>query len=295
MDRKNSSSSLKNFLIGGLSAMTGSTVNLPLDFIKVHLQVAREGHRTSHISAFQFTRNMLQTEGWRAFYAGLDSALIRQGLYGTTRFGLYKTLSDWEKEKTGVAALPFRVKVAFASIAGTAGALICNPADLALVRMQADRRLPVSQRRKYRHFLHAIRQIGREEGAFTFWRGALPNIYRCVAMNVGMFAPYDQSKELLDSLFGPKPVHRLISSAIAVLCQSLLALPFDNLKTKCQNMRRDAQGQLPYAGVLDCAKKTLRREGFWGLYVGFGMFAVKVAPHVTVTLLMQDFLHYLFA
>lgn len=275
--------------------MTGSTLNLPLDYVKVHLQVAREGHRTSHISAFQFARKTLQVEGWKAFYSGLDSALIRQCVYGTTRLGLYRTLSDWAKEQRKVVILPFELKATFAAFAGAAGALVCNPADLTLVRMQADRRLPVSQRRNYRHFLQAIQQIRLEEGLLSFWRGATPNIFRCIAMNVGMLAPYDHSKELLDSLFGPQPIHRLISSAVAVLCQSLLALPFDNLKTKYQNMRKDSQGLLPYAGIIDCAAKTLRKEGFSGFYVGFGMFVVKIAPHVTVTLLLQDFLHYIFA
>lgn len=291
---KKEPSNLKNFLIGGLSGMSGSMVNLPLDYIKVHLQVAREGHRTSHISAFQFARKTLKTEGWKAFYSGLDSALIRQAAYGTTRLGLYRTLNNWEKDKRGVSALPFWIKVVNASVSGTVGALVCNPADLTLVRMQADRHSPVNQRRHYRNFFHAITKIGKEEGLIAFWRGAFPNICRCVAMNVGMLAPYEQSKELLDSLFGPLTVNRLVSSGVAVLCQCTLALPFDNIKTKCQNMRRNAEGQLPYKGVLDCARKTLKSEGMSGFYVGFGMFVLKVAPHVTVTLLMQDFLHYIF-
>ena len=287
-------SNLKNFLIGGLSGMSGSMVNLPLDYIKVHLQVTREGHRTSHISAFQFAKKTLQTEGWKAFYSGLDSALIRQAAYGTTRLGLYRTLNEREKVKRELSILPFWIKVVNASVSGTAGALACNPADLTLVRMQADRHSPANQRRHYRNFSHAIATIGKEEGLVAFWRGAFPNICRCNAMNVGMLAPYEQSKELLDSLFGPLPINRLVSSGIAVLCQSILALPFDNIKTKCQNMRRDPAGRLPYNGVLDCARKTLKSEGMSGFYVGFWMFVLKVAPHVTVTLLMQDFLHFIF-
>lgn len=275
--------------------MTATTLNLPLDFVKVHLQVAREGHRTSQISALQFARSTLQKDGWKTFYSGLDSALIRQSAYGTVRLGLYRTFTDREKTRRQVTTLPFWLKVVSSSFAGAMGALVSNPADLTLVRMQADRRLPISHRRNYRHFLDAMVKISQEEGVFTFWRGSFPNVMRCVAMNTGMLAPYDQTKELLESVFGPSTVNRLISSGVAIFCQCTLALPFDNVKTKCQNMRKNQEGKLPYTGFADCAKKTLQLEGISGFYVGFGMFALKIAPHVTVTLLLQDLLHYLFA
>ena len=45
------------------------------------------------------------------------------------------------------------------------GALVGNPADLTLVRMQADGRLPHNQRRNYRHAGDAVYRIAREEGS----------------------------------------------------------------------------------------------------------------------------------
>lgn len=84
----------------------------------------------------------------------LDSALVRQIFYTTTRMGIYKTISEEvaksNKEKgqsnfrSHVETLSFFQKAYCASIAGFVGALFANPADLALVRMQADNQLPVS-------------------------------------------------------------------------------------------------------------------------------------------------------
>lgn len=42
-----------------------------------------------------------------------------------------------------------------------------------------------------------------------------------------------------------------------------------DLKVRLQTMPLPAAGQLPqYAGTYDCARKTVQREGFRGLYKG---------------------------
>lgn len=77
---------------------------------------------------------------------------------------------------------------------------------------------------------------------------------------------------------------------------SFSSLPFDNLKTKLQKMKADAQGNLPYKGVPDCLAKTIAREGVIGLWVGFPVYYARVAPHAMIvsndinfqTLLVQD-------
>jgi hypothetical protein len=38
----------------------------------------------------------------------------------------------------------------------------------------------------------ALARIVKEEGVATLWKGNMPNIYRNVAMSVGMLATYDQ-------------------------------------------------------------------------------------------------------
>lgn len=36
--------------------------------------------------------------GPKGFYAGLDSALLRQAVYGTARLGIYFNLTEWVKK-----------------------------------------------------------------------------------------------------------------------------------------------------------------------------------------------------
>ena len=76
-------------------------------------------------------------------------------------------------------------------IAGFVGSLVGNPADLALIRMQADARLPVAERRNYKNVVDAFKRISSEEGFFALWRGATPTVIRAMALNLAMLVSYD--------------------------------------------------------------------------------------------------------
>jgi solute carrier family 25 oxoglutarate transporter 11 len=287
-------SNLSNFLIGGASGMIATSVILPMDYIKVHMQVAREGKTGGGISPMTFAKETLRTKGWKTFYTGLDSALMRQIMYASVRLGLYKSLCDMDKEKTGSSVLPFWKKALYSCVSGTVGSIVGNPADLALIRLQTDLTLPEAQRRHYKHFFDAVIRIPREEGILAYWRGCLPTVIRATAMNLGMLAPYDQAKEMLDHHLGFSSMNRIYASLIAALCACLASLPFDNVKTKYQRMAKNPDGTLPYSGFMDCCMKSMKREGLLGFYVGLGVYIFRVGPHAIITLLTQDFLHHLF-
>lgn len=70
-----------------------------------------------------------------------------------------------------------------------------NPADLALVRMQADSRLPVEERRNYTGVFNAFGRIVKDEGFFALWRGAVPTVVRAIVLNLAMLSSYDEVKE----------------------------------------------------------------------------------------------------
>jgi len=271
--------------------MTATSVIQPLDTIKVRIQIkGEEGIRNA--SPFAVAREIAKQDGVKGFYQGLDSALFRQATYATARLGIYKTLSDYFKNKNG-RDLTGLEKVGSSLTAGFLGALIGNPSDLALVRFQSDGSLPVDQRRNYKHVFDAFGRIIKEEGVLTLWRGSGTTILRGMAMNLGMLAPYDEAKERLNKYYGTKDTKqtRLISSAIAGLSASIVSLPFDNIKTKLQKMKANAEGKYPYTGVADCLRKSIAREGVTGLWTGLPTYYFRVAPHAMITLLTQDFLH----
>jgi len=48
---------------------------------------------------------------------------------------------------------------------------------------------------------------------------------------------------------------------------------------------------MPYKNIFDCIKKTMTNEGVAGLWVGYPTFYCRIAPHVMITLLINDALN----
>ena len=65
-------------------------------------------------------------------------------------------------------------------LAGACGAIVGSPADLVLVRMQADGRLPPEQRYGYSNVVNGLSRIVSEEGPLSLWRGSSPTVVRFV-------------------------------------------------------------------------------------------------------------------
>ena len=156
----------KNFLIGGLSGMFATSCIQPIDFVKVQLQISGEGHKGQRISPITVARETISKYGVKRLYTGLDSALLRQATYTTARLGLYKTMMDWGNSNYN-KSVPVWLKGVFSIVAGGFGAIIGNPADLALIRMQSDHTLPAEQRRHYTSVVNALTRIVREEGVLS--------------------------------------------------------------------------------------------------------------------------------
>ena len=283
----------RTFAIGGLSGCTSTAIIQPVDMIKVQIQARSEAlGKGSKVGPFTVVKSMLANgKGLGQFYKGLDSAIMRQITYTTTRMGIYKTLFSNYEEKHG--SVPFGMKVLFSLSAGFFGALTGNPADLILVRLQLDSTLPEAQRRGYKNFGDAFVKIVKNEGVMQLWRGASPTVVRAIVLNIGMLSSFDEFKERLNAHFGEKDTLRvrLMASAGSGFLCSFMSLPFDNAKTKMQRMVPDANGKLPYKHIFDVIGKSVANEGFARLWVGFPTFYFRIAPHAMLTLLMQDYIY----
>jgi solute carrier family 25 (mitochondrial oxoglutarate transporter), member 11 len=137
---------------------------------------------------------MVKEEGVTSVYAGLSASLMRQAVYGTARIGLHRTISDYMTEMNKGKSLSFFAKAASGMASGSIAVCIGTPFDVALVRMQADSMKPVESRRNYTHVFNALSRIPKEEGFSKLYSGLIPNIFRGMAMNVGMMSCYDQVK-----------------------------------------------------------------------------------------------------
>ena len=184
---------IKPFVNGGTSGMMATCIIQPIDMVKVRLQLGAVGNPIS-VGA-----QIVRSDGVLGLYKGLSAGLLRQATYTTARLGIFNTISAKLKEMNQGANLPLWVKAGCGLTAGGLGALVGTPADLTLVRMQADNTLPPEQRRNYKGVGDAFVRIVREDGLAGLFRGAAPTVVRAMALNMGMLAANDQVTLLLQS------------------------------------------------------------------------------------------------
>lgn len=284
------------FINGGLAGMTATVVIQPVDMIKVRLQLAGEGQKTGpKPTALGVTKNIIASGKVLDLYTGLSAGLLRQAVYTTARLGFFDTFISVAKTRATEQGrnVSFGERALAGLTAGGLAAMIGNPADLALIRMQSDGLKPVEARANYRSVIDALSRISKTEGVGALWAGATPTVVRAMALNLGQLAFFSESKTQLKAHTNWSPqAQTFAASAIAGFFASFLSLPFDFVKTRLQKQQKNpVTGELPYKGLVDCARKVIRDEGWLRFYRGFGTYYVRIAPHAMVTLIVADYLN----
>lgn len=114
---------------------------------------------------------------------------------------------------------------------------------------------------------------------------------RAVALNMSMLVSYDTAKEYAKKVMGPDASQTKInlgSSMIAAVATAIGSLPFDNIKTKMQKQKANADGVMPYKNMLDCIQKSMAKEGVAGFWAGLPTYYFRVGPHAIITLMAAE-------
>lgn len=271
------------FINGGISGMVATTVIQPVDMIKVRIQLAGEGKAGGpKATPLSVTREILASGKALDLYTGLSAGLLRQAVYTTARLGFFDTfmgrLSKRASEKG--QKLGFAERATAGLAAGGLAAMIGNPADLALIRMQSDGLKPLAERKNYKSVIDALSSIAKSEGIGALWAGAAPTVVRAMALNFGQLAFFSEAKAQLKARTDwSTNAQTLSASAIAGFFASFFSLPFDFVKTRLQKQSKGPDGKLPYNGMADCFAKVAKQEGLMRFYRGFGTYYVRIAPH----------------
>ncbi|KAK6933648.1 Mitochondrial substrate/solute carrier [Dillenia turbinata] len=296
---------IKGFVQGGIASIIAASTTHPLDLIKVRMQLQGENHYLPSLRptlAFQTTTmastppprlgpvavgiEIARREGVAALYSGISASILRQAVYSTTCLGLYDVLKKkWSDPNTENISLPR--KFAIGMISGGIGAVVGNPADVAMVRMQADGRLPPWRRRNYSSVFDAIARIVKQEGVISLWRGSHLTVKRAMLVAASQLASYDQIKEtiLKNGLMKEGPGTHVTASLAAGFVAAVASTPVDVIKTRVMNMKAAGEKRVAaptYSGAFDCLVKTVRSEGFMALYKGFVPTISRQGPYTVV-------------
>jgi solute carrier family 25 (mitochondrial oxoglutarate transporter), member 11 len=271
------------FVNGGISGMVATTVIQPVDMIKVRIQLAGEGVASGpKPTPLSVTREILASGKALDLYTGLSAGLLRQAVYTTARLGCFDTFMGQlaSRAKEQGKTVGFKERATAGLTAGGLAAMIGNPADLALIRMQSDGLKPLAERKNYKNVIDALASIAKSEGIGALWAGAAPTVVRAMALNFGQLAFFSEAKvQLKNNTTWTAQTQTLTASAIAGFFASFFSLPFDFVKTRLQKQQKGPDGKVPYKGMVDCFTKVARQEGLMRFYRGFGTYYVRIAPH----------------
>jgi hypothetical protein len=285
------------FVNGGISGMVATSVIQPVDMVKVRIQLAGEGVATGpKPTALSVTRQIIASGKAMDLYTGLSAGLLRQAVYTTARLGIFDTFMGklTVRAKAEGRQVGFAERATAGLSAGGLAAMVGNPADLALIRMQSDGLKPLAERKNYKSVIDALSSIAKNEGVAALWAGAAPTVVRAMALNFGQLAFFSEAKaQLKKNTDLSARTQTLTASAVAGFFASFFSLPFDFVKTRLQKQQKGPDGKVPYRGMVDCFAKVAKQEGLGRFYRGFGTYYVRIAPHAMVTLIVADYLGWL--
>jgi len=251
----------------------------PFDTLKTRLQLAVG---SGGGNALQVATRMVHQEGIWSLYSGLSAGVSRQVVYGGARMGLFDVFQELQKQ--GGRSLSFWQNAQAALAAGAIAACVANPADVSLIRMQADATLPTAQRQGYRHVGHALVSILRDDGPRGLLAGIRPTIVRAMAANFGSLTFNASSKEWLHHA-GVTGNFQLVSAAlIGGLASSVLGMPFDFIKTQMQKQAAGAE----HKSTVACFLVNFKSGGLMRFYTGFPIYLMRIAPFQALALLIRD-------
>ncbi|XP_010452939.1 PREDICTED: mitochondrial uncoupling protein 6 [Camelina sativa] len=254
-------------LIGSISLLPNSSIH------------ARSSFTRSVTTPFAVGAHIVKNEGPSALFSGVSATVLRQMLYSATRMGIYDFLKRrWTDRLTG--NFPLVTKITAGLIAGAIGSAVGNPADVAMVRMQADGGLPLNRRRNYKSVVDALERIVRQEGVSSLWRGSWLTVNRAMIVTASQLATYDHVKEILIAGGRGTPggigTHVAASFAAGIVA-AVASNPIDVVKTRMMNADKEN-----YGGPLDCALKTVAEEGPMALYKGFVPTVTRQGPFTMI-------------
>lgn len=279
------------FLFGGIAGMGATCVVQPLDLVKNRMQLmGSDGGKK--MTSLGVIKQVIKKEGFTALYTGLSAGLLRQASYTTVRMGVYTSLTE-KFSKDGSTTL--LIQMACGLAAGASGAFVGTPAEVSLVRMTADGRLPPELRRNYKNVFNALSRIISEEGFRALWTGCTPTIGRSMMVNMCQLASYSQAKaRLIASGYFQEgiPLH-FSASMMSGLLTTAASMPLDIAKTRLQNMKM-IDGKPEFRGTIDVLVKVMKNEGFFALWRGFTPYYARLGPHTVLTFIILEQLNTLY-
>lgn len=284
---KKSLAGLRSLVAGGFGGVCAVVVGHPFDLVKVRLQTAERGVYTG---AFDVLKKGIARDGLRrGLYAGVSAPLVGvTPMFAVSFWGydlgknLVRSVSTVENNQLSVA----QVSAAgfFSAIPMTA---ITAPFERVkvLLQIQGQKQLAPGEKPKYNGGMDVVRQLYKEGGVRSVFRGSAATLARDGPGSAAYFAAYEIIKRKLTPESGELSLVAIMTAGGAAgVAMWIPVFPIDTVKSRLQTM----EGKPTIGGVV---KGLYRSGGFKAFFPGFGPALARAVPANAATFLGVELAH----
>jgi len=289
---KKSLQSLRDLVAGGVGGICAVVVGHPFDLVKVRLQTAEKGVYTG---AMDVVRKTIAREGpIRGLYAGVSAPLVGVTPMFAVSFWGYgvgkqlvesvSTVKNGQYSVGQVAAAGF-----FSAIPMT---LITAPFERVkiILQIQGQKQLGPGEKPKYSGGLDVVRQLMKEGGIRSVYRGSVMTLARDGPGSAAYFATYEILKRSLTPKDETGKPGKLSLTAVmaaggaAGVAMWIPVFPVDTVKSRLQS----AEGNLSIMGTV---RQLYGKGGLRAFFPGMGPAMARAVPANAATFLGVEIAH----
>ncbi|XP_048320534.2 uncharacterized protein LOC107405979 [Ziziphus jujuba] len=176
---------LAHCVAGGCASIATSFVFTPSERIKQQMQVG-----SHYNNCWNAMVGIIRKGGLPSLYAGWGAVLCRNVPHSIIKFYTYESL----KQLMSFSAQPNPIQtLVCGGLAGSTAALFTTPFDVVKTRLQTQ--IPGSMR-QYNSVIHALQEIGKNEGLRGLYRGLTPRLVMYMSQGALFFASYEFFKRV---------------------------------------------------------------------------------------------------
>jgi solute carrier family 25 protein 34/35 len=263
----------------------------PADVVKTRMQMQNElvsrgaaGSALVYKSSFDCLMQTWRNEGLRGAQRGLGICMLRDGSKCFFRIGLFDPIVFRIHDTQQNGPTPIWKRIIAGACSGAVACVICNPLDLAKVRMQTAGGLSIVHH-QCDTALSVFRSVVREHGVRGLWMGLPANMVVVILGTAALMPTTTKIREVLHAAeIGSGFTRDLISAFGGSVMLTLVTCPTDVVRTRIYNQPRDVHGRgVLYSSVRHALAKIFETEGVRGLYKGLLPRFLRVGPYTVLS------------
>ncbi|KAJ7198519.1 mitochondrial carrier domain-containing protein [Mycena pura] len=192
--------------LAGLGAGTTEAVVVvtPMEVVKIRLQaqmhsLADPTEAPRYRNAGHAVYTIVREEGFAALYRGVSLTALRQATNQGANFTVYQELKKFaHRQQPGLDELPSYQHMLIGLISGAMGPFSNAPIDTIKTRLQRATAAPGQS--AFSRIAAIARDMWREEGARSFYKGITPRVLRVAPGQAVVFAVYERVSGIMERM-----------------------------------------------------------------------------------------------